>query len=60
VQLLDGALGNTAIVVVDEGKSPRPSCVAIGRNHNLQRVAHGAEVLTDVGFGRAIREISDE
>jgi hypothetical protein len=60
VQLLDGALGDTAIVVVDEGESPRPSRVAIGRNHNLKRVAHGPEMLADVAFGRAIREISDE
>jgi hypothetical protein len=60
VQLLNGALGHTPIVVIDESKSARPSGVAIGRNHDLQRIADRAEVLADVCFIRAVREISDE
>jgi hypothetical protein len=60
VQLLNGALGHSAIVVVDERESARPSRIAIRRYHDLQRITDRAEVLPDVGFGRAVREISDE
>ena len=60
MQLLDRALGDAAVVVVDERKSARPARVAIGRNDDLHRIADRAEVLPDIRFGRAVREIADE
>jgi hypothetical protein len=60
VQLLNGALGHTAVVVVDECKPSRSSSVAIGRNHNLHRIADRPEMLPDIGFGSTVREISDK
>jgi len=58
--LLNRALGNPAIVVIDEGEPARPSRVAIGRNYDLKRIADRAEVLPDIDVRCAVREISDE
>jgi hypothetical protein len=60
MELLNGTLCDTAVVVVDERKAPRPPRFAIGGNHDLDGIADGAKVLTDVGFGRDVREIPDE
>ena len=60
MQLLDGPLGDTAVVVVDERESPGPSRVAIGRDDDLHRIANRAKVLADIHLGRAVREIADE
>jgi hypothetical protein len=60
MELLNGALGHAAVVVVDEGKSAGPAGVAIGGNDNLHGVADGAEVLADIDFSGAIGEIPDE
>jgi hypothetical protein len=60
MELLNGALGDVASVVVDECEPSWPPRVAIGWNHNLHGIADSTEVLSDVGFGRAVREISDE
>jgi hypothetical protein len=60
VELLNGALGNTTIVVIDECKSARPARFAIGRNDDLHGIADRAEVLPDIYLGRAVREIADE
>jgi hypothetical protein len=60
VQLLNGALCYSTVVIVDKSKPAGPARVAIGRNDNLDGVADGSEVLADVGFVRAIGEIPDE
>jgi hypothetical protein len=60
VQLLNGPLGDTAIVVVHEREPAGSARVAIGRNHDLKWIADGAEMLPDVCFRCAVREISDE
>jgi hypothetical protein len=60
VQLLDGAFRDATVVVIDERKSPWPARVAIGWNDDLHRIANGAEVLSDIRLGRAVREIADE
>jgi hypothetical protein len=60
MKLLNGALGDTAIVVVHEGEPPRSSGVAICGNDDLHRVADSAEMLPDVYFGRAVRKVADE
>jgi hypothetical protein len=60
VQLLDGALGDAAVVVIDERKSAGPARVAIRWNDDLHRIADRTEVLSDIRFGRDVREIADE
>jgi hypothetical protein len=60
VELLNGTLRHTPIVVVDEGEPSRPAGVAVGRNDNLNRIADGSEVLPDVDLGRTIGEVPDE
>jgi hypothetical protein len=60
VELLDRALGHTAVVVVDECKATRAARVAICRNDDLHGIADRAEVLPDIRFGCDVREIADE
>ena len=60
VELLDRALGDTTIVVIDESEAARPPRVAISGNDDLHRVADRAKVLPDVCFGRDVGKISDE
>jgi hypothetical protein len=60
VELLDGALGDAAIVVVDEGEAAWTAGFAVRGYDDLQRIADRPEVLPDVDFGRAVRQIPDE
>jgi hypothetical protein len=60
MQLLDGAFGHPTIVVIHEREPARASRIAIGRDDDLQWRADGTEVVSNVGFGRTVREISDE
>src|SRR5215203_2957969 len=60
VELLDCAFGDAPVVVINECKSARATRFAIGGNDDLHRIANRAEVLFDIRFGRAIREIADE
>jgi hypothetical protein len=60
MKLLNSALGDAAILIVDKCEPARPSRIAIGGNDNLNGIADGAEVLPDVGVGRAVWEIANE
>jgi hypothetical protein len=60
MELLDGTLCDAAIVVIDECKAARPASLSIRGDHDLHGVADSAEVLPNVYFGRAVREIPDE
>jgi hypothetical protein len=60
VKLLNGPLGDAAILVVHKGEPSWPSGVAICGNDNLHRVANSAEMLPDVCFGRTVWKVADE
>ena len=60
MKLLNRPLCHAAVVVVDEGKSSGPTRITIRRDDHLHRIANRAEVLPDIRFGRAVREIADE
>ena len=60
MELLNRPLGDAAIVVIDECKSPRPARFAIGRNDDLHGIPDRSEVLPDIYFSRNVREIADE
>ena len=53
-------LGVRAVEEFHEGEPARPPGLAIDRQHDLRRRGDGAEVGPQVGFGRAVGEITDE
>ena len=60
VEALDRLFGVRAIEKLDERESARTTGFAIDRQHDLRRRRDRAEVGTQIRFGRAVREITNE